>query len=631
MGSRVKKYDHTSNRNGSDSIDLQREASLALFTSFIRQSSSGVLIESQDRSILFANDILCSLFSLPGNTDEYIGRNFEDLIAGLFHPRETLRQFRSRTLHIVSGGVTVRGEEIRIGRGQIFEREYIPLTNNGFVGHMWLYRDITGRKLTEEQLHRRQTLMAEAQHLVHLGSWDWDIQTNTVTWSDELYRIYGFGPDDVSPTYETFLDGVYPEDRETVRRVIEQAYSDHKPFALHHRIVRSDGTVRLLHARGVVVKDDSGKPVRMVWTGMDVTDTVSTEETLRQTMHKYESLVDAVEGIVWEMDGRTQQMLFVSRQAEQLLGYPVERWTAEPSVWRERIMEEDRGKVLQTLLKAGSQQGKHDLEFRMSASDGRMVWLRGTVNSVIERNRPRLRGILVDITERRKVEDRLKESFEQLRNLAVRLQSIREQESTRIALEIHDELGQALTGLKMDLAWMTKRLGTEQEPLQKKIQSMGKLIDSTIQTIRRISTELRPGVLDDLGLVAAIEWQTEEFEHRTGIHSTVSLPSESPELERERATAVFRILQETLTNVARHANAKNVNIALKMDNNHLILDVRDDGIGIPLQRISDPQSLGLVGMRERAIFLGGKLTISGQPMRGTTVVLQVPLRQPSHS
>lgn len=234
-------------------------------------------------------------------------------------------------------------------------------------------------------------------------------------------------------------------------------------------------------------------------------------------------------------------------------------------------------------------------------------------------------GIIHDITERKQAEDKLKSSLVEVRALAAHLQSVREEESIRIARAIHDELGQALTGLKMDLSWFASRLSKDQKPLLEKTKSMSTLIDTTIQGVREIATELRPGVLDDLGLAAAIEWQAREFQTRTGIRCEVTLPAEDIPLDPARSTAVFRIFQETLTNVARHANATGVNASLKEEAGNLILEARDDGRGISTSEISTPKSLGLLGMRERALLFGGEVEIRGAPGVGTTVTVRIPL------
>ena len=213
----------------------------------------------------------------------------------------------------------------------------------------------------------------------------------------------------------------------------------------------------------------------------------------------------------------------------------------------------------------------------------------------------------------------------QLRALAARLISIREEERARNAREIHDELGQFLTGLKMDVTWLRKRLRKDQAPLLDKTEAMRRLIDSTIKVVRRIATGMRPEILDDMGLVAAIGWQAKEFQKRLGIRCRVELPAGNPELDGALATAVFRIFQEILTNIARHAEAGSVSVQLQISDVRLALEVTDDGIGIAESAVHARESLGLLGMQERAQQFGGELSIRPGPGRGTTMALCIPL------
>jgi PAS domain S-box-containing protein len=225
--------------------------------------------------------------------------------------------------------------------------------------------------------------------------------------------------------------------------------------------------------------------------------------------------------------------------------------------------------------------------------------------------------------------DELRQSQEQLRAVSARAESVREEDRIKIAREIHDDLGQSLTGLKMDLAWLTKRLPANktQAGLLVKLQDMSDLIDQLIQAVRRIATELRPGVLDDLGLIAAIEWQADDFQRRTGLVCKVVSNVTDSALNKDQATAVFRIVQETLTNVARHAQATSIKINLKEIDRVFTVEVRDNGRGLPAEAIVDPKSLGLAGMRERALSVGGQLSIVGLAEGGTLVRLVMLLDQ----
>ncbi len=230
-----------------------------------------------------------------------------------------------------------------------------------------------------------------------------------------------------------------------------------------------------------------------------------------------------------------------------------------------------------------------------------------------------------EIAERQRAEEQLKASRDQLRALAARLQTVREEERKSIAREIHDELGQACTAIKMDLALIGRRTSKRQARLRSKVGSAMQLADEMIATLRRISSELRPRTLDDLGLPAALEWQAQEFEGRTGIRCRLALPPQPIALDPERSTAVFRIFQESLTNVVRHSHATRVDARLETNAEQLTFEVHDNGCGLDAEAAKIRKSLGLVGMQERALLLNGELRIEGVPGGGTTLTLRIPL------
>ncbi|HSE18787.1 MAG TPA: PAS domain S-box protein [Pyrinomonadaceae bacterium] len=285
------------------------------------------------------------------------------------------------------------------------------------------------------------------------------------------------------------------------------------------------------------------------------------------------------------------------------------------------LMEASLVEKIRQLLK--TPKPVQNLEVRFNSKTGREVIANTSAVMFELDGEPCYLWVANDITERKHAE-------EALRALSARIRSTREEEGTRIAREIHDELGGILTGLKWDLEKIDNTLNSsvaasDLPALRERIRSMTSLMETTINTVRRIASELRPSVLDDLGLVAAIEWQIEQFQLRSGLKCHWTNNASEIELSRERATAVFRILQEILTNVLRHARAANLYVKLRRSKHYFELEVKDDGVGITESQRMNTQSLGLLGMKERALLVGGEVRITGKEGGGTTVVVRVPL------
>ncbi len=337
----------------------------------------------------------------------------------------------------------------------------------------------------------------------------------------------------------------------------------------------------------------------------------------------YGVLANAANDFIFVID-RRDQVVYVNRFGAHQLGLPVEKIIGTP---RKNLfpagVAEAQGKSLEKVFQTGN---PLNVENKIVFGT-REVWI-NTWLVPFQKKKNRIQSILGisrDITERKMAEEELQNSQRKLRALSARLQSVREEERAKIAREIHDDLGQALTVLKLDSAWVEKNLLPDQTALRDKLQAMEKRIDQTVRSVRRLSTELRPRILDDFGLVAALEWQTREFEKKTGIRCRFRSSLQKLDLDPDRSVAVFRIFQETLTNVVRHSEATRVEAALSEEKKWLRLTIRDNGRGISEEEISRSKSLGLVGMRERAILFGGELTIEGNPGKGTTVTLKIPV------
>jgi PAS domain S-box-containing protein len=291
------------------------------------------------------------------------------------------------------------------------------------------------------------------------------------------------------------------------------------------------------------------------------------------------------------------------------------------------IHPNDRGNVMNAVQESLQKRKPYNIDYSIVLPDGviRIVHAQGKVTYTAEGKPIRMFGTVQDVTNQKQTEEELRDSREQLRNLYLHLQSVREEERTHIAREIHDEFGTILTALKIDLSWLQKQMRQENTDLTGKIEKDLDLINSAIKTVQRISSELRPGILDHLGLAAAIEWQVKEFCNRTGIDWNLTIDLGDTKPNRDLSTTMFRILQESLTNIARHAEATGVRISLKEENHVLALEIIDNGKGVSEEQLSDRSSFGLIGMRERAQHLGGDFILKGVDGKGTKVLVTIPL------
>jgi PAS domain S-box-containing protein len=311
----------------------------------------------------------------------------------------------------------------------------------------------------------------------------------------------------------------------------------------------------------------------------------------------------------------------VGFRREELVG----RTVHELGLWADPSQGE---RVLDRLRRKGVVRNVEG-RFRRKSGDIRDVLIWGELTEI--RGEAVVIGMIVDITERKRMETELRRSREQLRSLSAHLQQIREEERMRIARELHDELGGFLTVLKLDLASLCKEPATGSASFRQKIDSMSKAIVQAIGSVRRICSDLRPSVLDHIGLTAGIGWQVEEWQAKTGIRCTMRSAIDDESIDSGRATAAFRVLQEALTNVARHAHASSVQVQLWIADGRLRLEIHDDGCGIADRTVADATSLGLLGMKERVHSFGGSVEIRGAPACGTTVDVSIPLAEPPAS
>ncbi|MBI3853290.1 MAG: PAS domain-containing protein [Verrucomicrobia bacterium] len=362
------------------------------------------------------------------------------------------------------------------------------------------------RHRAEEALRKSELGLARAQKIAHLGNWDWDLVTNKVRWSDEIYRIFGLTPEQFGATYEAFLNSVHPDDRSIVNEAVQDALKRGRPYNVDHRIIRPDGAVRIVSEQGEVVFDEAGKPVRFL-------------------------------------------------------------------------------------------------------------------------------GTVLDVTERKEAESKLQDYSERLQTLSRRLLEAQESERRHIARELHDEIGQSLTALKINLQAAQRQC--EAAGAVTALEEGIGIVDQVLQQVRNLSVDLHPSILDDLGLVAALRWYLDRQSQLAGFIAQFEAVRFNSPLSPELVTACFRIAQEALTNVVRHAKAKQVRLELRQQGEELKLAVCDDGVGFDVvaarkRAVRGASSLGLLGMEERVSLIGGRIEFKSTPKKGTEVCAWFPLREETH-
>ena len=330
---------------------------------------------------------------------------------------------------------------------------------------------------------------------------------------------------------------------------------------------------------------------------------------------------------IWDWDIASGQVYFSARW-KSMFGYEEYELSNSIDEWKKRIHPEDYNSVMTALdahLMGDSPFFK--VEYRMRHKDGSYRWIltRGASFRDTRRISYRLAGSHTDITEKKQAEEKLLASHESLRNLSSHLESLMEIERKNISREIHDEVGQLLAALKIDVSWLASRLPDDKPALAEKAREMAELIDVTVGTVQRIATELRPQLLYDLGLATAMEWHADKFRRRTGIECNLSLAIGKMKLDAARSTTLYKIYKEALTNVMRHAGATRVDVSLKKKKKGIMLQVKDNGRGIRDAEINDPKSVGLIGINERAHLWGGETHISGVADEGTILTVVIPV------
>jgi PAS domain S-box-containing protein len=414
---------------------------------------------------------------------------------------------------------------------------------------------------------------------------------------------------------------ILPEDRRKTAKYANMMLKELRFSPYEFRIITKDGRIKWIMETVMPITFNRRRAI--LGNSMDITERKEASRRLEELEALESSILDAIPQAVLGLHER--RINFANHAVKIIFG-----WHREELIGKSIRMiyrnEEEADKIGDIFYSSLEKQRTYETEYPCICKDGREIICRMKASRIGEKLREkRIVVTFEDITEQKKAQEELERSRQELRNLSVHLQSVREEESTRVARKIHDELGQSLTALQMDLSWLKNRLPPDNKDIREKIRGMSGLVDETIDSVHKLTMELRPSMLDDLGLPAAIEWQAGDFQKRSGIRCQVTIRYIDDVIDKELATAVFRIFQETITNIARHAKATSCRVSLSKNEKQLTLEVTDNGIGISQWQVDDPRSFGMIGMRERAHLWGGTIHVRNARPSGTTVKVVIPL------
>ncbi len=483
--------------------------------------------------------------------------------------------------------------------------------------------DITGRKKAEEDsLKAKLQIQAILDNIPDMV-WLKDMEGRIIAVNHAFERACGQVSNDIAG--KTFGD-IWPiELAERLMAFDSEVLLSGKQTQAEELITDYDGRMRWLETIRSPIYNDKNEIIGTTGIARDITKRHAAESALRESESKYRRLIEMLKEGIWVVDSE-MNTTFVNKRMETLLGWTVEEMMGSNPT---EFMDEQTREIFAEHFEMSKQGVAEQFEVNLIRKDGLRIYVLIEAAPIMD-EKGRFTGAiagLADITARKNAEQNLKKSQEELRSLSSHLQQVREEERASMAREIHDELGQVLTSLKLDLAWLRGKVQDRHTELLSRTVLMQMDIDRAIDTIHTIIARLRPVILDDFGLMEAIIWLVDEFQCHSGISCDFPFPSEEIVLSDECSTALFRICQESLTNVARHAEATEVKVTLREIDDNILLTIEDNGKGIGRTTSQRLSSLGILGMRERAIALGGRVTVENGEGRGTKVEATLPLKR----
>jgi PAS domain S-box-containing protein len=597
----------------------ERKKAEIKFRDLLESAPDAMIIANEKGEIVLVNHQTEVIFGYK--KEELISKSIELLVPADSHKGHAARRaryFRNPGTRAIGSGFELFAVK-KDGSKFPVEISLSPLETHEGKLVSAVIRDITQRKKAEEELRiseqRYRSLIEQASDAIMIT----DQTGNFLDVNSSFCEMLGYEKKELLKLNARDLIDPNQLKKEPLR--FDKLLRGEHVFS-HRGMLHKNGTIIEVEANVKMIPDG-----RIVAIARNITERIKTEQAIRNSEETrrliMNSAMDAI--IVMNTEGRVTSW---NPQAEIIFGWKEKEVVGKllsdtiiPVYLKEQhkrglanYLQTGKGPVLNKLIEimAVSREGK---EFPVELS----------IVDIKQGGEIFFCGFLRDISGRKHAEEKLKQSYEDIRRLASHLEKVREEERINIAREIHDELGQQLTVLKMDISWLNKKMKENDPGTRQKIQELLKVIDHTVNTVRRISSELRPSILDDLGLVAALEWQSQEFKNHSGIKTKFVSKVDEIKIPGGVATTLFRIFQESLTNVARHADATTVEAVLSMEKEKIKMTITDDGKGFYTDRIENKKTLGILGMRERATLMGGEYKIISTPGKGTQIQVTVPV------
>lgn len=508
-------------------------------------------------------------------------------------------------------------------------RQYNTDKNAPLVNHNTNNNGPGENNLKEYDLNEENQIHLNlAMNSAGIGTWVFDLVRGKRYFDKKSFQLLGFESVQYGITEKEFMDSIHAYDRKEFKTLLNYALSKKSNFEIEFRVTWPEGKVKFLMLKSQTIFNDQDLPVRMNGFIWDNTEQKLLQITLQENLRKTSSIITNLNGAVFRCKYDAEmRMEYISEGVKQITGYSswdfvMNRVRSYVSI----INEEDRENVKREIRDALEKNIPYTVDYRIKSATGGQRWISERGHGVFAGEMTvAVEGLISDITDMKKTEKQLNKSLKQLQQLNQYIHVVREKERVLISRELHDDLGQALTAVMIDLGSL-KHIIADEAKAKLKIDKISALVNDTIKTVQRLTSQLRPQIIDDLGLDAAVEWYAKDFGDRTGIKIEIKLEPVT-NITSEISLIIFRILQESLTNIARHSNATKAVIKLFVHEKMMCFEITDNGIGINEKAKKSRNSFGLMSMRERAKGLGGVLKIVSPEEGGTKVSLFLPINQ----